>query len=143
MFRVIEFQEDVIQDLLDALGEGKSLREICSDKRMPNRETISRWAKGDDDLAANIVCAREAGYYARAEKAVEDAKAATDAPLGRLAFDAERWHLSKLSRAFADKVVHSGDMDAPLQVIHSINLVPMASIDPPVLTLVAMSDDDA
>lgn len=109
-----DFADDVIEELLDALREGKSMREICKDKRMPNRETVNRWAKGDDDLAANIVRAREAGYHARAERAVEDAKNAKDAGLGRLAFDAERWHLSKLSRAFADKVVHAGDPDAPV-----------------------------
>lgn len=116
-----DFAEDVITELLAGLCEGKSLREICRDKRMPDRETISRWAKGDDDLAANIVRAREAGYHARAEQAVEDAKAAKDAALGRLAFDAERWHLSKLSRAFAEKVVHAGDPDAP--VTHRIERV--------------------
>ena len=94
------FTEDVILEMLNGLREGKSMRQICKDKRMPDRETISRWAKGDDELAASIVRAREAGYHARAEQAVEDAKKATDAALGRLAFDAERWHLSKLSRAF-------------------------------------------
>lgn len=110
----MSFSEDVIDELLVGLREGRSMREICKDKRMPDRETIMRWAKGDDELAANIVRAREAGYHARAEKAVEDAKGARDAQLGRLAFDAERWHLSKLSRAFADKVVHSGDPDEPV-----------------------------
>lgn len=116
------FSEDVIDELLDALREGKSMREICSDKRMPDRTTIMRWAKQEDELAANIVRAREAGYYARAEQAVEDAKTATDAALGRLAFDAERWHLSKLSRAFADKVVHAGDPDEPVRHVHRIEL---------------------
>ena len=112
-----DFAEDVIVELLASLREGRSMREICKDPRMPDRETVSRWAKGDDELAANIVRAREAGYYARAEQAVEDAKSAKDASLGRLAFDAERWHLSKLSKAFADKVVHAGDEDSPLQVV--------------------------
>lgn len=109
-----DFAEDVIEELLQALADGRSMREICTDKRMPDRATVMRWAKGDDELAANIVRAREVGYYARAEKAVEAAKQATDAGLGRLAFDAERWHLSKLSKAFADKVVHSGDPDEPV-----------------------------
>lgn len=117
------FTEDVIREMLDGLREGKSMRQICKDKRMPDRETISRWAKGDDELAASILRAREAGYHARAEKAVEDAKCATDAALGRLAFDAERWHLSKLSRAFADKVVHAGDPDDPIRTIQEIALV--------------------
>jgi hypothetical protein len=109
------FAEDVIQELLKGLREGKSMRAICRDKRMPDRETVSRWAKGDGELAASIVRARECGYYARAEKAVEDAKNAKDAALGRLAFDAERWELSKLCRAFADKVVHAGDPDEPIR----------------------------
>lgn len=117
------FAEDVIREMLDGLREGKSMRQICKDKRMPDRETISRWAKGDDELAASILRAREAGYHARAEMAVEAAKNATDAALGRLAFDAERWHLSKLSRAFADKVVHAGDPDDPIRTIQEIALV--------------------
>lgn len=108
------FADDLIAELLAALSEGKSLREICQDKRMPDRATIMRWSKGDDELAANIARARETGYHARAEQAVADAKTATDAGLGRLAFDAERWHLSKLSKAFADKVVHAGDPDQPV-----------------------------
>lgn len=124
----VAFSDDVIDELLEALREGKSMREICADKRMPNRETVSRWAKGDDELAANIVRARESGYHARAEKAVEDAKSAKDAGLGRLAFDAERWHLSKLSRAFAEKVVHAGDPDDPVQV--KVERVERVIVDP-------------
>ncbi len=116
MFRD-DFADDVIVELLTSLREGKSMREICADKRMPDRETVSRWAKGDDELAANIVRARESGYHARAERAVEEARAAKDAGLGRLAFDAERWHLSKLCKAFADKVVHTGDPDEPVRQV--------------------------
>lgn len=115
-----DFADDVIYELLEALREGRSMREICTDKRMPSRDTIMRWAKGDDELAANIVCAREVGYHARAEQAVADAKVAKDAALGRLALDAERWHLSKLCRAFADKVVHSGDPDQPVNMKQEI-----------------------
>ncbi len=37
----------------------------------------------------------------------------------------------------------AGANGEPLQVIHSINLVPMSSYEPPMLTLVAMSDDEA
>jgi len=115
-----DFAEDVIEELLQALQDGKSMRQICRDKRMPDAATVWRWSKGDDDLASAIVRAREIGYYTRAEKAVEDAKSAKDPSLGRLAFDAERWHLSKLSRAFAEKVVHAGDPDEPMKMVHKI-----------------------
>lgn len=100
-----DFADDIIEELLHKLAEGKSMRSICSDPRMPDRETIRRWSERDDDLAASIARAREVGYCERAEKAVEAAKEAKDAALGRLAFDAERWYLGKLSRAFADKPV--------------------------------------
>lgn len=97
-----EFADDVIAELLEALAEGRGLAEICSDKRMPDRRTIQRWSEKDDELAADIARAREVGYHFRAERAVMAAKTATDAGLGRLAFDAERWHLGKLSNAFSD-----------------------------------------
>lgn len=100
-----DFAEDVIEELLQRLATGDSMRTICSDRRMPDRETVRRWSERDDHLAASIARAREVGYHERAERAVEAAQSADDAPLGRLAFDAERWYLSKLSRAFADKPV--------------------------------------
>jgi hypothetical protein len=56
----------------------------------------------DEEYSAQIMRAREAGYLIRGDQAVEDAKSAEDAPLGRLAFDAERWYLGKLSNAFSD-----------------------------------------
>jgi hypothetical protein len=114
------FADDQIDELLKRLADGESMRSICSDRRMPNRSTVDRWAKGDDDLAASIVRAREIGYYQAADKAVEDAKAAKDAALGRLAFDAERWRLSKLARAFQDKVTHVGGDESDNPINHKI-----------------------
>jgi len=100
-----DFADDMIEELIARLATGESLSSICSDKRMPDRRTIQRWSERDDDLAAEIARAREVGYRERGERAVEAAKNATDAQLGRLAFDAERWYLGKLSNAFADKPV--------------------------------------
>lgn len=118
------FQEDVIAELLEKLAEGESLRTICADKRMPCRETIWRWAERDDDLATAITRARRIGYHARAEKAVEAAKTASDAALGRLAFDADRWHLAKLyPAAFGDKVTqeHVGKDGGPIETKATID----------------------
>jgi hypothetical protein len=102
--------------LIDRFCQGQSLRTICADPEMPNRWTIWDWTNKDDELGKQIRKAREIGYYARAEDAVHDAKNAADAAKGRLAFDAERWELSKLSKGFADKVVHAGDAEQPLRV---------------------------
>lgn len=97
-----EFTDDVIAELLEKLADGQSMVVICSDKRMPDQSTIWRWSKKDDDLARDIARAREVGYCVRAERAVAEAKSADDAAKGRLAFDAERWYLGKLSNAFSD-----------------------------------------
>ena len=110
-----EFADDVIAELLDKLADGESMSTICADKRMPDQSTIWRWSKRDDELAKDIARAREVGYVTRAERAVENAKAADDAAKGRLAFDAERWYLGKLSNAFSD------DKKRELKVEHSLS----------------------
>lgn len=110
-----DFADDVIAELLEKLADGESMSSICSDKRMPDQSTIWRWAKRDDDLAKDIARAREVGYVNRAERAVDAAKSADDAAKGRLAFDAERWYLGKLSNAFSD------DKKRELKVEHSLS----------------------
>ena len=114
--------DSVIAALLAKLADGQSLVTICADKKMPNAATIWRWSKADDELAKAILDAREIGYVLRGERAVENAKAAPDAVRGRLAFDAERWYLGKLSNAFADKTrhEHSGPDGDPIQHEHDL-----------------------
>lgn len=113
-----EFADDLIAELLEQLAEGRSMASICTDRRMPDQSTIWRWSKADNELAKDIARAREVGYHNRAEKAVIAAQTAADPAKGRLAFDAERWYLGKLSNAFSDnqkrefKVEHSMSPEA-------------------------------
>ncbi len=112
-----QYPPETVDRICEQLEEGKSLALICQEDGMPGRSTVYRWLEGDDVLAERIYRAREVGFHFRAEKAVEDAKAATDPIAGRLAFDAERWYLGKLSNAFRDKPllgvqVNVGDHDA-------------------------------
>jgi len=96
----------VVAHVIAQLAEGRSLSDICGhDPGMPTRQTVGNWQRADAELAAQIREAREEGFYIRAERAVEAAKNATDANLARLAFDAERWYLGKLSNAFAEKPI--------------------------------------
>jgi hypothetical protein len=88
--------------ILELLAEGRSLRRICAASGMPARRTVRAWQDNDPEFAAAVIRAREIGFEERAEAAVEEAKASDNAPLGRLAFDAERWYLGKLSQAFSD-----------------------------------------
>ena len=128
------FPLEIVEELLEALRDGRSMREICADERMPSRETVRQWAEADDDLALAITRAREVGFFDRAERAVEDAKNAKDPQKGRLAFDAERWFLGKVSKGFADKTVIAGDRENPLTHDHRID---MSSAPPEVLAYLA------
>lgn len=106
-------KEATREALCERLADGESLVAICRDDKMPSVRSVQTWMNEDDDFAAQITRAREAGYLIRGERAVEAAKMAEDASKGRLAFDAERWYLGKLSNAFSDKqrVEHSGHLN--------------------------------
>lgn len=99
------------------LADGQSLASICRMEGMPAWSTIYAWLDNESDFSEQVTRAREAGYQLRADRAIEEAKAAEDAALGRLAFDAERWYLGKLSIAFADKQKHehSGPGGKPIE----------------------------
>lgn len=116
------FTVEIVEELIEALRDGRSMREICEDDRMPSRETVRIWEHDDPELALAITRAREDGYFDRAERAVADAKAAEDASKGRLAFDAERWFLGKVSKGFADKVIVGGDPDNPVRHAHKVDM---------------------
>lgn len=106
---------EIIDQICERLADGESMRTICADRGMPDRRTVERWMADDEKLAATIAHAREVGYDQRADRAVAEAKAAEDAGKGRLAFDAERWYLSKLApKKYGDKQLVGSDPDNPL-----------------------------
>ena len=98
-------KDKIVEEFCDRLLEGNYVAAICRQPDMPDKKTLWRWCKADPELAARIDEAAEAGYYHRAELVVVAAKNAADPLKGRLAFDAERWLLGKVSRRFADKPV--------------------------------------
>jgi hypothetical protein len=103
---------DARQTIIEELEKGRSLLSICKDEGMPSRETVRQWQKADETFDLAVTRAREDGFHYLAEQARIRAQTAEDAAKGRLAFDADRWYLGKLSNAFSDnkdqKHVHSG-----------------------------------
>lgn len=108
---------DVRAEILSRLAEGESLASICRSDGMPAWSTVHRWMDDDDEFTGQITRAREIGYQVRADRAIADAKSAEDAAKGRLAFDAERWYLGKLSNAFSDNKAQKHEHDVRLKGI--------------------------
>lgn len=92
--------------ILERLAEGESLNAICAD--LPISESaVRKWAIEDEGFGAKYARARDVGFDCRAERAVEDAKQASDPQKARLAFDAERWYLGKMKpKAYGDAMLH-------------------------------------
>jgi hypothetical protein len=93
---------EVRETILAELERGRSLLSICKDAGMPDRRTVQRWRNDDAEFDAAVTRAREDGFEHLAEEARIRAQVAEDAAKGRLAFDADRWYLGKLSNAFSD-----------------------------------------
>ena len=110
--------------IIDRLAKGESLSQICTDADMPCRYTVQGWQDADEDFNLAVTRAREIGYELRADRAVMEAKTADDASKGRLAFDAERWYLGKLSNAFSDNKVRKQEiaLDMPQEVAEWLGL---------------------
>jgi hypothetical protein len=106
--------DEVREQILAMLMEGLSLATICQKAGMPSARTVQRWQADDEEFAVAVTHAREHGFQLLADRARLNAQTAEDAAKGRLAFDADRWYLGKLSNAFSDnkeqKHNHSGQI---------------------------------
>ena len=71
MPRPSKYTPDVAHKICELLSEGVPLREICRMDGMPYWRTVYLWMAQDDDLAAHIARAREAGYDALAEECLQ------------------------------------------------------------------------
>lgn len=127
------YKDAVREELCERLAEGRSLVEVCKADDMPSVRSVQVWMNDDPEFAAQVTRAREVGYMIRAENAVVEAKAAADPQKGRLAFDAERWYLGKLSNAFSDDKARrhevSGPDGKPVETVTRIELVGVAPDD--------------
>lgn len=104
--RPTAYTQEIADLICSKLAEGMSLRAICRSEDMPAEAAVRQWAIDDrEGFYAHYTRSRDIGLDCRADAAIEDAKEAKDASLGRLAFDADRWYLSKLApKRYGDKL---------------------------------------
>lgn len=73
----------MIDEICSGLREGITLRQICSRKHLPNRQTILNWRDSDPELARQLADARARGCDALAEECIEIADNASNDYLER------------------------------------------------------------
>jgi hypothetical protein len=117
------FSQALFDRICESMADGKSLREICKAKDMPNRRTVLRWIENDEKLAAQYseaMNARADHYFDEileiADKVRVGSKRTTKADGGveitkgdmieraRLQVDARKWVLARMNpKKYGDK----------------------------------------
>jgi hypothetical protein len=119
------FTQQVAAAICTRLASGESLRAICRDADMPDRQSVANWLTQDEQFFGQYTRARDLGLDDMADDVLEIADkdpgitdmGATDSGMVaalRLRFDARRWYLSKLApKKYGDKqhIEHSGSID--------------------------------
>jgi len=113
------YTPEQIDRLLALLADGQSLRSVCSKPDMPNKETVFRWLRTDEEFEARYRVAKQESADSLVDEMrdiVDDA--GLDPNDKRVRIDARKWIASKMKpKVYGDKVQLSGDDDgAPLVI---------------------------
>lgn len=65
------YRPEIAAEICTRLAEGEPLRQICRDPHMPAWQTVYDWIRADNEFASRIARARELGFDAIAEEALE------------------------------------------------------------------------
>jgi predicted secreted protein len=69
--RPSKYSPELVAEICERLSAGEPLRQICRDEGMPHWTRMYDWMAQDPDLSLRVARAREAGYDALAEEALE------------------------------------------------------------------------
>jgi len=98
--------------VLELIGEGLSVREICRQDDMPSRQTVYNWIEKDKDFGNRYerACARRAD--AMFDEIIEIADNSNgDVNRDRLRVDARKWSLSKMQpKKYGDRLEIDGEV---------------------------------
>ena len=120
-----KFSQKLFDKICERIANGESLRGICEDEDMPSTTAVTKWLakdeKGEGLLVAQYAYAREAYADANADDigyiGDQVLKGKYDPAAARVAIDAKKWTAGKMKpKKYADKHIHAGDEDNPIQV---------------------------
>lgn len=108
------YSDDLAAKILTRIANGESLRRICRDPGMPDRETVANWCVADAEFSAKYAHARSLQADCYADEMREVAETCEDVNRGRLIVQTLQWTASKLApKKYGEKldVEHSGAIE--------------------------------
>ncbi len=142
MGRPSKFAQKIADAICERIAEGEPLRQICRDSGMPNWRTVYDWLDAHPEFSARFARARDLGFDAIAEEALEIAdtplkgvrrekdkfgvKTIEEDMLGhrKLQIETRLKLLAKWSRKYGDKLTQevTGPNGGPVQHEHTEKL---------------------
>jgi|SRR5579872_4443994 len=116
-----DYSKELGDKICQQLADGDSLRAICRCSGMPPESTVRQWVRDDrDGFAARYREARALLVERWADEIIEIADNDQFEPNDRrVKIDTRKWLMSKLApRRYGDKLIHSGDPDNPILLLH-------------------------
>ena len=71
MGRRTKYTAEIARQICERLSEGETLKSICRDEKMPGWRAVYDWMERHEEFAASIARARELGFDAIAEEALQ------------------------------------------------------------------------
>ena len=104
----------------DRMTEGESLRAICRDVGRPSEGAVRGWAVRDvDGFGDRYRAARLLLMDFWADQIVDIADDGELDPRDRqIRTGVRQWIMSKVSRSYGERLVHSGDPESPVRIVH-------------------------
>src|ERR1700704_4542406 len=106
--------------ICDRMTEGEGLRAICRDFGMPSEGAVRGWSVPDvDGFGERYRAARLLLMEYWADQIVDIADDGDLDPRDRqIRTGVRQWLMSKVSRGYGERLVHSGDPESPVRVVH-------------------------
>lgn len=124
MARLTDYTDDIFNSICEQLADGRSLKKICEDDKMPSKATFYNWINNNPDLLDKYARAKSDGSDTLAEDIQDIADGVLtgkyEPQAARVAIDGKKWVASKLKpKKYGDKldVTSDGESLAPVKTL--------------------------
>tara|TARA_R110000824_G_scaffold75134_3_gene190775 strand:- start:4866 stop:5345 length:480 start_codon:yes stop_codon:yes gene_type:complete len=100
------YTEEFVEEILDRLSCGESLKYVCASDHLPASRTVWRWMRTHPDFRQKYERAKDEACEAMAEEMFDMAEDEDrDVQRSRLMVDTRKWYISKIkAKKYGDKI---------------------------------------
>jgi len=100
---MIQVTQEVIDEAIDRVSQGRALSEVCTDKDMPKYSVLMRAIRRTDANMQALDHAMECRAQLIFDAVTDEAKAEPDVQRAKLIFEVRKWSLGLMHHRFAER----------------------------------------